>query len=240
MLLGIETERGLGGYPVNQAKDLELIHKIRTFSDMASKDELVLKYLPMVRHIVKSYHPSQVDFDDFSQEGAIGLLKAIEEYNPQRFQVKFSTFAYICIARRVSNIFRRNRNKMVPANGNIWSLFQNADEYNNRKLIDFLPSQTDEPFNFIEKKWISEKLDSILKIYLSPIEYQVMKGIIAGDNQGEIQISLALAPKVVDNARTRARGKLRKIIETYGSLLNPDLPQKVRKRKDLAINLEVG
>ncbi len=225
---------------MNQKKDLELIYKIRTNYDIASKDELVLKYLPMVRHIVKSYHPSQADFDDFFQEGAIGLLKAIEEYNPQRFQVKFSTFAYICITRRVSNIFRRNRNKMLPAGGNILSLFQNTDEYNNRKLIDFLAGQTEEPFYFIEKEWINQKLDSILKIYLSPIEYQVMKGIIAGDNQGEIQISLSLAPKVIDNARTRARGKLRKIIEVYGSLLNPDLPQKVRKRKDLAINLEVG
>jgi RNA polymerase sporulation-specific sigma factor len=225
---------------LNQEKDLELIHKIRSKCDMAAKDELVLKYLPMVRHIVKSYHPSQADFDDFSQEGAIGLLKAIEEYNSERFSVKFSTFAYICIMRRVSNIFRRNRKKMNPATGNVLSLFQNIDNHNNRKLIDFLVSPIDEPFNFIEKQWIAQKLDSVLKIYLSPIEYQVMKGIIAGDNQGEIQLSLALSPKVIDNARTRARGKLRKIIETYGSLLNPNLPQKVRKRNDLAINLEVG
>lgn len=225
---------------MSQEKDLELIHKIRTNCDMASKDELVLKYLPMVRHIVKSYHPSQSDFEDFSQEGAIGLLKAIEEYNPERFQVKFSTFAYLCITRRVSNIFRKNRKKLFPPSGNILSLFQNTDENYNRKPIDSLASQIDEPFNFIEKEWINQKLDSILKLYLSPIEYQVMKGILAGENQGEIQVSLALSPKVIDNARTRARGKLRKIIEMYGSLLNPELPQKVRKRKDLAINLEVG
>ncbi len=225
---------------MNQQKDLELIKKIRSKYDMAAKDELVLKYLPMVRHIVKCFHPSQADFDDFSQEGAIGLLKAIDEYNPERFQVKFSTFAYICIMRKVSNTFRRSRNKTIPSTGNMLSLFRNMDEANNRMLIDLLAGQTDEPFNFIEKEWINQKLDSVLKIYLSPIEYQVMKGIIAGDNQGEIQISLALSAKVIDNARTRARGKLRKIIEAYGSLLNPNIPQKVRKRKDLAINLEVG
>ena len=99
---------------MSQEKDLELIRKIRTNCDMASKDELVLKYLPMVKHIVKGYHPSQSDFEDFSQEGAIGLLKAIEEYNPERFQVKFSTFAYLCIMRRISNIYRKNRKKMLP------------------------------------------------------------------------------------------------------------------------------
>lgn len=218
---------------MNQQKDLALLGKIRSNYDMAAKDELILKYFPMVRHIVKSYHPSQADSDDFSQEGAIGLLKAIEEYNPDRFPVKFSTFAYICITRRIFNAFRRNRNKTFLAPGRVLSLFQNIDEANNHTLIDFLVNQTDEPFTFIETEWVNQTLDSVLKIYLTPIEYQVIKGIIAGDNQGEIQISLALPPKVIDNARTRARCKLRKIIEAYGSLLNPNIPQKVRKRKDL-------
>lgn len=218
---------------MNQQIDLTLIHKIRFNCDMDAKDKLVLKYLPMVRHLVKNYHPSLADFDDFSQEGAIGLLKAIEEYNPDRFQVKFSTFAYICINRRIFNAFRHIRNKTLPAPGNTLSLFQNFDEVGNLTLIDLLDSQTDEPFYLIEKEWVNQTLDSVLKIHLSPIEYQVIKGIIAGDNQGEIQITLALPPKVIDNARTRARSKLRKIIEAYGSLLNPNIPQKVRKRKDL-------
>ncbi len=217
---------------MNQQKDLALIEKIRSNYDMGAKDELVLKYLPMVRHIVKNYQPSLADFDDYSQEGAIGLLKAIEEYNPECFQVKFSTFAYLCITRRIFNAFRRVHKKNSPPAGTMLSLFQNSDEAN-RTLIDFLDSQTDEPFYLIEKEWVNQTLDSVLKIYLSPIEYQVIKGIIAGDNQGEIQITLALPPKVIDNARTRARSKLRKIIEAYGSLLNPNIPQKVRKRKDL-------
>jgi len=222
---------------VNQQTDLALIQKIRLNYDMDAKDKLVLKYLPMVRHIVKNHHLSLADFDDFSQEGAIGLLKAIEEYNPDRFQVKFSTFAYICISRRIFNAFQRIHNKTLLTPGNTLSLFQNIDEVNNHSLIDLLDSQTNEPFNFIEKEWVNQTLDSVLKIYLSPIEYQVIKRIIAGDNQGEIQITLALPPKVIDNARTRARCKLRKIIEAYGSLLNPNIPQKVRKRKDLAIKV---
>lgn len=224
---------------MNQQKDLFLIGKIRFDHDMSAKDELVLKYFPMVRHIVKNYHPSPADFDDFSQEGAIGLLKAIEEYNPERFQVKFSTFAYLCINRRILNAIRRNRNKSLLANQNVVSLFNNIDQAQYR-LIDFLGAEIGEPFNYIEKEWTNQRLDSVLKIYLSPVEYQVIKGIIAGDNQGEIQISLALPPKVIDNARTRARLKLRKIIEAYGSLLNPNIPKKVRKRNDLAISMDVG
>ena len=223
---------------MTQEKDLVLLHKIRFQNDPAAKDELVLKYLPMVRRIVKNYHPSYSDFDDFLQEGAIGLLKAIEEYSSQ-FPVKFSSFAYLCITRRIYNAIRRDRDKILST-GKLVSLFHNFDETNSRALIDLIISESDEPFTLIEKEWNNQKLDSVLKLYLSPIEYQVVKGIIAGDSQGEIQISLSLPPKVIDNARTRARGKLRKIIEAYGSLLNPDIPGKVRKRKDLSINLEVG
>lgn len=223
---------------MNQQKDITLINKIRSQFDMAAKDELVLKYIPMVRHIVRNYHPASSDMDDFFQEGAIGLLKAIEEYNPN-YKVKFSTFAFICISRRVLNAFKRRNRNMLTSEKAI-SLFQNFDEVNGCALIDFLGDQTEEPFSFVEKEWCNRKLDSVLKIYLSPVEYQVVKGILAGDDQGEIQISLALPSKVIDNARTRARGKLRKIIKLYGSLLSPDIPQQVRKRNDLAINLEVG
>jgi RNA polymerase sporulation-specific sigma factor len=187
----------------------------------------------MVKHIVKSYHPSWADFDDFSQEGAIGLLKAIEEYN-LNFQVKFSTFAYLCIKRRIYNAFKRYRKRAITSVGTVRSFFE---ELNSQQFINYLEYQTDEPFSFVEKELLNQKLDSILKIHLSPVEYQVIKGIIAGDNQREMQISLSLPPKVIDNARTRARSKLQKIIKVYGSLLNPDIPRNVRKRKGLAINL---
>jgi len=217
----------------NQQKDIELLKKIRSAFDMAAKEELVLKYYPMVRHIVRNYHPSQADFDDFSQEGAIGLLKAVEEYN-LNFRVKFSSFAYLCIKRRICNAYKSYRKRTIPSAETLRSFFE---ELNGRQFINYLDNQIDEPFSFVEKELLNQKLDSVLRIHLSPVEYQVIKGIIAGDNQGEIQISLALPPKVIDNARTRARGKLQKIIKIYGSLLNPDIPRKVRKRNDLAINL---
>ena len=45
---------------------------------------------------------------------------------------------------------------------------------------------------------------------------------------------------MVDNARTRARLKLRRLVERYGSLLSPELPLNVRKRLDLAMEIRVG
>jgi len=61
--------------------------------------------------------------------------------------------------------------------------------------------------------------------------------IITGMSSGEIQDELGLDAKIIDNARTRARLKLRRLMDQYGSLLDPQLPMKVRKRVDLAMTL---
>ena len=70
----------------NQIRDLELIARIRN-GDLESRDDLVKKYLPMVKHIVKKHYASFLEFDDLMQEGFIGLLGAIDEYRPDEFNV---------------------------------------------------------------------------------------------------------------------------------------------------------
>src|SRR5690625_3879933 len=95
----------------NQALDLALAPRVRG-GDAAAREELVKKYIPMVKHIVRNHYASFLDFDDLTQEGLIGLLGAIDEYRPDKFDVKFSSFAYICIIRKVYNAIKQtNGNK---------------------------------------------------------------------------------------------------------------------------------
>ena len=67
----------------NQAVDLELIRRVRAGEEGA--ESLVLKYIPMVKYIIRNYYSSFLDFEDLVQEGLIGLLSAIEEYKPERY-----------------------------------------------------------------------------------------------------------------------------------------------------------
>ncbi|MGB4266081.1 MAG: sigma-70 family RNA polymerase sigma factor, partial [Limnochordia bacterium] len=89
----------------NQQWDYSLITRIR-LGDEEAKETLVLKYIPMVKHIVRNYYASFLDFDDLLQEGIIGLLHAIDEYRPDLYDVKFSSFAYICIIRKIYNVIK--------------------------------------------------------------------------------------------------------------------------------------
>jgi RNA polymerase sporulation-specific sigma factor len=230
----------VGGGGMNQTKDLFLIERIRSHNDLIAKEELVIKYLPMIHHIVRNQSFLAADYEDYLQEGAIGLLKAIEEYDSEHYEIRFSTFAYICILRRVYNIIKRSLTKKALFSSRLLSLNANFGEDDSRTILDSVADHTAEPFASVEDDWISRKIDLICKAYLSPVEYMVVKMILQGYGISDIQQKLAFSLKTIDNARTRARLKLKKVLFRYGSFLNPDIPLKARKRSDLAKRLEVG
>ena len=63
--------------------------------DQASRDWLISEYLPYVKKIVyrfSKYLPPSVDVDDLVNVGAIGLMQALESFNPE-MDNKFITYA---------------------------------------------------------------------------------------------------------------------------------------------------
>lgn len=223
---------------MNQQRDLLLLAKIRTGQDPYAKEELVKKYLPMIRHIVKNQNPPYSEYEDYLQEGAIGLLKAIDEYDPDNYSIKFSTFAYICILRRIYNTIKQSLSKKAQLAAKAISLNLNFYDDDSRTLLDSIPDTSPEPYSQIENAWIRKKLETVMEAYLSPVEFQVLQMILNGQSIHEIEELLDLSLKVIDNARTRAKAKLKRVLFQYGSLLSPKIPLKTRKRKDLSIRLQ--
>jgi len=223
----------------NQLFDRALLQRAWGGEESA-KEELVRKYLPMVYRIVRGQCVRWADHEDLCQEGLIGLLKAISEYNPSRYAVKFSTFAYICILRRVANVIRQGQTKKSRALSMALSLNACLSTEENRTVQDSLMVAGADPLDVILGDWMEDRLRTVLKVHLSYVEYAVVDLLLQGLSTGEIQAELALGPKVIDNARTRARLKLRRLVEQYGSLLSPELPLSARKRLDLAMAVRVG
>jgi RNA polymerase sigma-B factor len=62
--------------------DASLLHRYQTTQDQAARDELVRKYLPLVRSLAKRYSYTSEPLDDLCQVGAMALCKAIERYRP--------------------------------------------------------------------------------------------------------------------------------------------------------------
>ena len=84
-------------------KDLwDLYTKAR---DPGVRDRLVIDHLPMVRRLCRRFYRSGEPLDDLMQVGAMGLLKAIEKFDPE-LGSKFVSFAVPVIVGEIKNYFR--------------------------------------------------------------------------------------------------------------------------------------
>ncbi len=222
----------------NQNIDLGLIQRIRA-DDEEARDILVVKYVPMVKYIIRNYYSSFLDFEDLLQEGLIGLLSAIEEYRPDEYDVKFSTFAYICIIRRVYNVIKHTSGNKHRLLNEATSLQAPVGADENRTIMDFVADGANQvdPEMILEERLVNEIIGQVLKNHLSLLEYAVITRFLQGYTAGEIEQEMGVGLKVIDNARTRVKTKLRRLIDEHGSLLSPHVPTDVRRRKDLYLDI---
>jgi len=71
------------------------IKEDRGFEDPSVKEQLILKYAPMIKYIAQRIAvrlPSHVDVNDLMSSGMIGLIDALEKFNPDR-DIQFKTYA---------------------------------------------------------------------------------------------------------------------------------------------------
>lgn len=77
------------------AKKLKELKDYRSTIDPKTKDQIILEYAPLVKFIaqkIASRLPSNIDVDDLISCGVIGLMDAIEKFDPTRDN-KFKTYA---------------------------------------------------------------------------------------------------------------------------------------------------
>ncbi len=74
------------------AADAPSLYQRARSGDRRARDELVERHWNLVWHIVHRFQGRGYDTDDLFQVGSIGLLKAIERFDPER-GLKFSTYA---------------------------------------------------------------------------------------------------------------------------------------------------
>jgi len=86
----------------------QLWHQYRIQGDVESRLRLIEAYQPLVFKLVMQIRPPDVVLMDMLQEGTIGLIEAVERFDPAR-GVRFSTFATYRIRGRVLNSLRRIR-----------------------------------------------------------------------------------------------------------------------------------
>ncbi len=89
-----------------EAKNAALFKSLKN-GDPDARNKLVLENLPLVRHVAGRFARDISDIDDLFQEGCIGLLKAVENYDLEH-GTKFSTYAVPYILGEIRSFLRRS------------------------------------------------------------------------------------------------------------------------------------
>jgi RNA polymerase primary sigma factor len=70
--------------------------------DRGAQERLVVGHLPLIRSLARRYRNYGLPFDDLVQEGSLGLLEAIDGYDPRRGS-SFETYARFRVRRAMRN-----------------------------------------------------------------------------------------------------------------------------------------
>ena len=83
-----------------------------TAGDREARDKLILHNLRLVVHVAKKYYSQTGEQDDLISIGTIGLIKAVDSYDPAK-KIKLATFAARCIENEIFMHFRRQKKRGV-------------------------------------------------------------------------------------------------------------------------------
>jgi len=181
-------------------KDEDVIKDIRAGNTRAT-DALIIKYKNLVRVRAGAYFIVGSDKDDIIQEGMIGLLKSIRDFNPAS-GIPFRAFAEICINRQmISAVKAGARKKHSPLNS---SMPLGSQPCSGKSGLD--PEQL--LISREHRHYISEHLTSAL----SAMELRVLKLHLQGLSYAEIAEHTNCNIKSVDNAMQRVRRKAEKFL----------------------------
>jgi RNA polymerase sporulation-specific sigma factor len=200
---------GTGSTDVTGLADGDLIARARAGCDHALA-EILRRYRPLVRSRSSRYYLQGAERSDVTQEGMIGLYKAIRDYAPQR-GTEFAPFAQRCITRQIISAVRgAQRAKHQPLNASI-SLEGGLDVRGTEAWeADAWASAgpAGDPAVDVVARAEAEAIGRWCSDHLSPMEVEVLRRHLAGDSYAQIGAANGLTPKAVDNAVQRIRRKL--------------------------------
>jgi RNA polymerase sporulation-specific sigma factor len=179
-------------------------------------DYLMTKYKSMVLKKVRTLYLLGGETEDLIQEGMIGLIKAVRDYDDSE-GASFHTFANLCVSRQIyTAIEKAGRKKHIPLNFyvSIYEEKETSDDKKQPPLIETMQSEIENnPETLYFGKEYTEFFLKKLTDRLSNLERQVLSQYLIGtDYKGMAEI-LNKSPKTIDNAIQRCKQKAEKLLQ---------------------------
>ncbi|HEY3397396.1 MAG TPA: SigB/SigF/SigG family RNA polymerase sigma factor [Armatimonadota bacterium] len=91
--------------PWEDRTTIDLFRELRSTNDPALRAHFIAQHEGLVRHVAKDYHDSGEPFEDIMSVGMLGLIHAVDRFDPER-GTKFATFAVPTIRGEIQRYFR--------------------------------------------------------------------------------------------------------------------------------------
>ena len=193
--------------------DYELLYLVSENNEDA-KEIFFKKYKPFIIKKANTLYPQiknkGYDINDLIQEGMIGLSQAINDFKEQK-NVKFSSFASICIERQMLTFIRdvtRQKHKLLNDSLSI-------DSDTDNRGIPLKDSISDDKNTNPEDSFISEveekKLLEKVREKLTDKEYEVFELRLHGFTYQEMAMLLNTTEKAIGGTIRRIKDKIEKI-----------------------------
>ena len=203
--------------PLTIAQEKHYLQKYQE-GDSQAKNILIEHNLRLVAHVVKKYQGVDEETDDLISIGTIGLIKAINTFNPVK-NIKLATYASRCIENEILMYLRRNSKTKMEV-----SIDEplNVDWDGNELLLsDILGTDEDVISRRLEDEVEISLLSKAIR-KLSPREQTIIrlrfglgKDNAAEKTQKEVADLLGISQSYISRLEKRIMKRLKKEIVKY-------------------------
>ena len=199
--------------PITQEQELTLALRARQ-GDTEAREQLIHAHLRMVVHIARQYRRPGIEMLDLIQEGNIGLITAVDKFDPTQGH-RLTTLAFYWINKHIQRFLNNEPDDLVSLDMEIndgAAILLLSDTIEDKGTI-----LGDPTIQNIETQMENQELQQLVHnmlATLSPREQEVLKLLYGLDNypvlsRNEIAKIIGVREEQVSRIKTRALDALR-------------------------------
>ena len=205
--------------PLTAGQEQELLAMLGKEGDAKARSQLIERNLRLVVYIAKKFDNTGVGVEDLISIGTIGLIKAINTFNPEK-KIKLATYASRCIENEILMYLRRNSKTKLEV-----SIDEplNVDWDGNELLLSDILG-TDE--------------DVIYRDMETEAEYQVLQGAIKKLSRREqtiVQLRFGINTRDGEEKTQKEVADLLGISQSYISRLEKRIIRRLRREMEVRV-----
>lgn len=197
------------------SEELDLFREYRRTGDIEIRNKLIEDNVKYTTYISKTYMGKyQIDKSDLVSIATLGLMKAVDTYDPDR-NITFGTYAFYCIRNELNMEIRKERKRrgyvMIPLEDS-FVVKKEGDLYS---IADSIPSKDNVEEDGIARVTV-EELTALMDKVLNKKEKFVMIRRFLGEDilpQKEVAEELGVSRCYVSKLESSAEKKLRECLE---------------------------